>query len=229
VTHGVAPSSPLPPAHPPTHAQALSPTLTFLRSGEAGEQLDAVTLLGSICEKRPGAAAFLVAEGALPPVAKLVASGASVLLVLSHEPRLAPKGASCFRVLTKYCNCTCICGGGGGVRCRAIVVLGINLYKLGGTAVIRGEPDWFLNPYGPPGSKDIYSPAKCICVAHPVLNAKAQLLSSHGIRCCRCPPHPLGGVWGTSDRDPYKLDANPPTCRCDLHGSCTLLTLVQCC
>jgi hypothetical protein len=60
---------------PPPHTQALSPTLTFLRNGEGSEQLDAVTLLGSICEKRPGAAAFLVAEGALPPVAKLVATG----------------------------------------------------------------------------------------------------------------------------------------------------------
>jgi hypothetical protein len=74
----LTPSSrtPAPPrAH--THArtpQTLSPTLTFLRNGDAAEQLDAVTLLGSICEKRPGAAAFLVAEGALPPVAKLVAS-----------------------------------------------------------------------------------------------------------------------------------------------------------
>jgi hypothetical protein len=55
--------------------QALSPTLTFLRNGEGEEQVDAVTLLGSICEKRSGAAAFLVAEGALPPVAKLVATG----------------------------------------------------------------------------------------------------------------------------------------------------------
>lgn len=63
----------LPPPHKLT--QALSPTLTFLRNGEGEEQVDAVTLLGSICENRPGAAAFLVAEGALPPVAKLVVTG----------------------------------------------------------------------------------------------------------------------------------------------------------
>lgn len=55
--------------------QALSPTLTFLRSGSAAEKLDAVTLLGSVCEKRPGAAGFLVAEGALPAVAQLLVSG----------------------------------------------------------------------------------------------------------------------------------------------------------
>lgn len=55
--------------------QALSPTLTFLRSGDEGEKLDAVTLLGSICEKRSGAAAFLVAEGALPAVAQLLIAG----------------------------------------------------------------------------------------------------------------------------------------------------------
>eukprot|EP00775_Hariotina_reticulata_P009367 gene9367-9530_t len=54
--------------------QALSPTLTFLRNGECPEKLDAVTLLGSVCEKRPGAAAFLVAEGALPAVATLMTS-----------------------------------------------------------------------------------------------------------------------------------------------------------
>jgi hypothetical protein len=56
--------------------QALSPALTFLRSGSASEKLDAATLLGSICEKRPGAAGFLVAEGALPAVTQLLISGA---------------------------------------------------------------------------------------------------------------------------------------------------------
>eukprot|EP00879_Flechtneria_rotunda_P003385 GHRR01003613.1.p1 GENE.GHRR01003613.1~~GHRR01003613.1.p1 ORF type:complete len:380 (+),score=142.31 GHRR01003613.1:163-1302(+) len=56
--------------------QAISPALTLLRSGEANdEKLDAVTLLGSICEKRPGAAAFLVAEGALPAVTQLLVEG----------------------------------------------------------------------------------------------------------------------------------------------------------
>lgn len=52
--------------------QAISPTLTFLRSGEDSEKVDAATLLASICEKRPGAAAFLVTEGALPEVAQLL-------------------------------------------------------------------------------------------------------------------------------------------------------------
>jgi hypothetical protein len=55
--------------------QALSPALTFLRSGSGSEKLDAVTLLGSICEKRPGAAGFLVAEGALPAVTQLLIAG----------------------------------------------------------------------------------------------------------------------------------------------------------
>jgi len=32
----------------------------------------------------------------------------SMQLVLPHEPRLASKGASGFRVLTNYCNCNCI-------------------------------------------------------------------------------------------------------------------------
>eukprot|EP00882_Tetradesmus_deserticola_P000747 GHRQ01000815.1.p1 GENE.GHRQ01000815.1~~GHRQ01000815.1.p1 ORF type:complete len:385 (+),score=179.94 GHRQ01000815.1:178-1332(+) len=55
--------------------QALSPALSFLHSGSGSEKLDAATLLGSICEKRPGAAGFLVAEGALPAVAALLNSG----------------------------------------------------------------------------------------------------------------------------------------------------------
>ncbi|KAF8058934.1 hypothetical protein HT031_005502 [Scenedesmus sp. PABB004] len=55
--------------------QALVPALSFLRNGSAGEKLDAVTLLGSICEKRPGAAAFLVAEGALPAATALLCAG----------------------------------------------------------------------------------------------------------------------------------------------------------
>jgi hypothetical protein len=80
--------------------QALSPTLTFLRNGEGEEQVDAVTLLGSICEKRSGAAAFLVAEGALPPVAKLVATG----------------GGAVWLWWWWWCVCggVCVCGGGGG-------------------------------------------------------------------------------------------------------------------
>eukprot|EP00878_Enallax_costatus_P012657 GHUV01013221.1.p2 GENE.GHUV01013221.1~~GHUV01013221.1.p2 ORF type:complete len:185 (+),score=96.29 GHUV01013221.1:328-882(+) len=52
--------------------QAIPPALTLLRTGQDGERVDAATLLASICEKRPGAAAFLVAEGALPAVTKLL-------------------------------------------------------------------------------------------------------------------------------------------------------------
>lgn len=55
--------------------QALPPALSFLHNGSGSEKLDAVTLLGSICEKRPGAAGFLVAEGALPAVTQLLISG----------------------------------------------------------------------------------------------------------------------------------------------------------
>jgi hypothetical protein len=56
-----------------------------------GEKLDAATLLGSIFEKRPGAAGFLVAEGALPAVTQLLISGAwscvscCVMLLLCHR------------------------------------------------------------------------------------------------------------------------------------------------
>jgi hypothetical protein len=62
--------------------QALSPALTFLCSGSASEKLDAATLLGSICEKRPGAAGFLVAEGALPAVTQLLISGGYNMLAV---------------------------------------------------------------------------------------------------------------------------------------------------
>lgn len=55
--------------------QALPPTLTLLRSGGDGEKVDAAILLASICEKRSGAAAFLVAEGALPAVTQLLITG----------------------------------------------------------------------------------------------------------------------------------------------------------
>lgn len=55
--------------------QAIAPALTLLRTGQEAERVDAATLLASICEKRPGAAAFLVAEGALPEVTRLLVTG----------------------------------------------------------------------------------------------------------------------------------------------------------
>uniref|UniRef100_A0A383V8G1 UNC-45/Cro1/She4 central domain-containing protein n=1 Tax=Tetradesmus obliquus TaxID=3088 RepID=A0A383V8G1_TETOB len=84
--------------------QALSPALSFLRSGSGSEKLDAATLLGSICEKRPGAAGFLVAEGALPAVSQLLVSADTAssdaaartlwLLVKDNRRLLSPaKGA----------------------------------------------------------------------------------------------------------------------------------------
>ncbi|KAI8463295.1 MAG: hypothetical protein J3K34DRAFT_475344 [Monoraphidium minutum] len=55
--------------------QALSPALGFLRDGSAAEKAAAAALLGDLAEGRPGAAAFLVAEGGLPLAADLLAKG----------------------------------------------------------------------------------------------------------------------------------------------------------
>ena len=57
--------------------QALSPALGFLRDGTAGEKAAAAALLGNIADGRPGAAGFLVAEGALPHAAELLVKGAA--------------------------------------------------------------------------------------------------------------------------------------------------------
>jgi hypothetical protein len=73
--------------------QALSPALTFLRNGSGSEKLDAATLLGSICEKRGGAAGFLVAEGALPAVTQLLTSGG----------RLGAVGPACMLACSTAC------------------------------------------------------------------------------------------------------------------------------
>jgi hypothetical protein len=55
--------------------QALTPALGFLRSGADDERVAAVSLLGSIAEARRGAAAFLVAEGALATAAAMLVDG----------------------------------------------------------------------------------------------------------------------------------------------------------
>jgi hypothetical protein len=55
--------------------QALSPALGFLRSGSPADKAAAAALLGNIADGRPGAARFLVAEGALPLAAALLQGG----------------------------------------------------------------------------------------------------------------------------------------------------------
>lgn len=55
--------------------QTFKPLLDMLRSGTPAVKLDAVTLSGSVCEKRKAAAGYLVAEGALPHVASLLVKG----------------------------------------------------------------------------------------------------------------------------------------------------------
>lgn len=98
--------------------QALSPALSFLRSGSGSEKLDAATLLGSICEKRPGAAGFLVAEGALPAVSQLLVSGAAaadvmvvfnLLLVLFVTPAAGLMCGGALVVIVVFCLTAVAC------------------------------------------------------------------------------------------------------------------------
>jgi len=46
-----------------------------VKSGTASSRAQAALLLGTIVERRPGAAEFLVAEGALPVVTDLLVKG----------------------------------------------------------------------------------------------------------------------------------------------------------
>ncbi|GBF99600.1 hypothetical protein Rsub_12064 [Raphidocelis subcapitata] len=55
--------------------QALMPALGFLREGEPRDRAAAARLLAGIADARPGPAAFLLAEGALPHAAALLRQG----------------------------------------------------------------------------------------------------------------------------------------------------------
>ncbi|CAD7703684.1 unnamed protein product [Ostreobium quekettii] len=55
--------------------QALMPVLKIAKAAEGREKVDAVVLLGTICEERPAASAFLVGEGLLQPLAQMIITG----------------------------------------------------------------------------------------------------------------------------------------------------------
>lgn len=55
--------------------QAILPILKIVRQGFDADKLEAVTVLGTICDKRPGAVDFLIAEGAVPSVLDLLVKG----------------------------------------------------------------------------------------------------------------------------------------------------------
>ena len=82
VTDGCSQSSIAPADQVCARAQALKPLLALVADSKSvAEAREAARLLGTVLAVRPAIADFLVGEGALPAVARLVLTGASLWII----------------------------------------------------------------------------------------------------------------------------------------------------